>query len=413
MKFLIVVPDGSADNPIDSLGGRTPLEAALLPCIDSLAARGTIGTCRTVPEGISPGSDSANLSVMGYDPRVYLTGRSPLEAGALGIDMKDWDESFRVNFVTLKPSPSGEYPDFSIKDHAAGDITTEEAGELLKVISEEFSRDNIKFYLGTQYRHCMIISKNPMECTLIPPHDILDKKLGDYLPEGRDEAFFRKMEEKSYELLKDHPVNKARESRGLNPANGIWIWGQGTRPKLPDFGKKYNVKGSVISAVDLIKGIGMFAGLEIIRVEGATGNIHTDFEGKAKAAIDAYERGRNFVYLHLEGTDECSHQGSIENKIKCAEFIDERAVRPVVEYLKNSGDDFKILIVPDHRTPVEIRTHTSAPVPFVMYDSRNETEVNTDKQFNEKSAEKSGIHFENGYELTDFFFRETGNFEKR
>lgn len=404
MKFLIVVPDGSADDPIDSLGGRTPLEAACLPCIDGLAQRGIIGTCRTVPAGISPGSDSANLSVMGYDPRVYLTGRSPLEAGALGIEMKDDDESFRVNFITLTPAESGVYADFSIKDHAAGDLTTEEADELLKVISRAFATENIKFYLGTQYRECMIISGRHAECVMTPPHDILDRRLGDYLPCGRDGRFFAAMNEKSYELLKDHPLNKAREARGLNPANGIWIWGQGTRPKLPDFGKKYNVRGSVISAVDLIKGIGMFAGLQIIEVEGATGSIHTNFEAKAEAAIDAYERGRDFVYLHLEGTDECSHQGSLEKKIRCAEYIDQRAVKPVVEYLQNCGDDFKILVVPDHRTPLALRTHTADPVPFVIYDSRNPLAPDSRRQFNERAAAAAGLHFDNGYEMTDFFF---------
>ena len=404
MKFLIIVPDGSADDPIDSLGGKTPLEVAKLPCFDRLASRGIIGTCRTVPEGISPGSDSANLSVMGYDPRVYLTGRSSLEAGALGIDMKDDDESFRVNFVTLTPASSGIYEDFAIKDHAAGDITTEEASELLEVIKKAFSKENIKFYLGTQYRHCMIISRQPSECVMTPPHDILDRRLGDYLPKGRDGKLFAEMARESYELLKDHPINKAREAKGLNPANSIWIWGQGTRPELPDFNEKYNVRGSVISAVDLIKGIEMFAGLEIIRVEGANGSIHTNFEGKAQAAIDAYERGQDFVYLHLEGTDECSHQGNLENKIKCAEYIDQRAARPVVEYLEASGEDYKILVVPDHRTPIAIRTHTSDPVPFVIYDSRNETEPDSSKQFNERAALESGRHFENGYEMTDFFF---------
>ena len=250
MKFLIIVPDGSADDPIDSLGGKTPLEVAKLPCFDRLASRGIIGTCRTVPEGISPGSDSANLSVMGYDPRVYLTGRSSLEAGALGIDMKDDDESFRVNFVTLTPASSGIYEDFAIKDHAAGDITTEEASELLEVIKKAFSKENIKFYLGTQYRHCMIISRQPSECVMTPPHDILDRRLGDYLPKGRDGKLFAEMARESYELLKDHPINKAREAKGLNPANGIWIWGQGTRPELPDFNEKEDVVCDILFMVD-------------------------------------------------------------------------------------------------------------------------------------------------------------------
>lgn len=404
MRFLVVVPDGSGDNPIQSLGGRTPLEAAQLNCIDYLAARGRIGTVRTVPEGISPGSDSANLSVMGYDPRIYLTGRSPLEAGALGIDMQEWDESFRLNFVTFEPSESGRFEDFSIKDYAAGDIDTEDAAVLLEIIRQNFEADNIRFYVGTKYRHCMIISHQHTECKFVPPHDIHDLKLGEYLPSGRDSRLFRTMAERSYELLKDHPINKEREAKGLNPANGVWIWGQGKKPALPNFDEKYGVRGSVISAVDLIKGIGMFAGLEIIDVEGADGTINTNFEAKARAAIDAYERGRNFVYLHLEGTDECSHQGNLENKIRCAEYIDRRAVKPVVEYLKNAGEDFKVLVVPDHRTPLAIRTHTSDPVPFVMYDSRNETPADISKQFNEKSAAASGVHFENGYDMLEYFF---------
>ena len=404
MKYLIVVPDGAADDPIPSLGGKTPLEVANLPCFDELASKGEIGTCRTVPEGISPGSDSANLSVMGYDPTVYLTGRSPLEAGALGIDMKEVDESFRVNFITVEATDSGKYEDFIIKDHASGDITTEECGVLLDVIKEAFSTDNIKFYLGTQYRHCMIISNQKVQCDFVPPHDILERAAGEYLPKGKDADFLIDMTKKSYELLKDHPINKDRISRGLNPANSIWIWGQGTKPNLPNLNDKYGVKGCVISAVDLIKGIGYFAGIESLIVEGATGNIHTNFEGKAEAAINAFKNGKNFVYLHLEGTDECSHQGSLENKIKCAEYIDQRCVKPVVEYLNSTGERFKILVVPDHRTPLAIRTHSSDSVPYLIYDSAKETDVDISKQFNEKSASLSGNHYEDGYKLTDYFF---------
>lgn len=405
MKYLIVIPDGAGDDPIPSLGGKTPLEVANLPMFDELASKGEVGTCRTVPEGISPGSDSANLSVMGYDPRVYLTGRSPLEAGALGIDMKEVDESFRVNFITVEPTASGEYEDFIIKDHASGDITTEESDVLLDVIKDAFSKENIKFYLGTQYRHCMIISNQKTQCDFVPPHDVLERITGDYLPKGKDAEMFIEMTKKSYELLADHPINKDRIARGLNPANSIWIWGQGTKPELPNLNQKYGVDGCVISAVDLIKGIGYFAGIERLEVEGATGNIHTNFEGKAKAAIDAYKGGKSFVYLHLEGTDECSHQGSLENKIKCAEYIDQRCVRPVIEYLREAGEPFKVLVVPDHRTPLSIRTHSSDPVPYLIYDSENETVVDTSKQFNEKSAYESGIHYEEGYMLTDYFFR--------
>lgn len=404
MKYLIVVPDGAADDPIPSLGNKTPLEVADLPTFDELASKGEVGTCRTVPEGISPGSDSANLSVMGYDPRVYLTGRSPLEAGALGIDMKDVDESFRVNFITVEPVESGRYEDFIIKDHAAGDITTEEAAVLLEDVKKEFSKDNIKFYLGTQYRHCMIISNQKTQCKFVPPHDVLERTTGEYLPKGRDEALFIEMTKRSYEFLSKHPINQDRVARGLNPANSIWIWGQGTRPNLPNLNEKYGVNACVISAVDLIKGIGHFAGVEKVEVEGATGNIHTNFEGKAQAAIQAYKDGKDFVYLHLEGTDECSHQGSLENKIKCAEYIDKRCVKAVIEYLRESGERFKVLIVPDHRTPLSIRTHSSDPVPYVIYDSGAEKPTDESRQFNEKSAYASGNHFEDGYKLTDYFF---------
>jgi 2,3-bisphosphoglycerate-independent phosphoglycerate mutase len=404
MKYLIVVPDGAADDPIPSLEGKTPLEVANLPTFDELASKGEVGTCRTVPEGISPGSDSANLSVMGYDPRVYLTGRSPLEAGALGIDMKEVDESFRVNFITVEPTETGRYEDFIIKDHASGDITTEEAAVLLEVLKEEFEKENLKFYLGTQYRHCMIISNQKVECDFVPPHDVLERTTGQYLPKGKDQEFLIEMTKKSYELFADHPINKDRIARGLNPANSIWVWGQGTKPNLPNLNEKYGVEGCVISAVDLIKGIGYFAGIEGLVVEGATGNIHTNFEAKAQAAINAYEEGKDFVYLHLEGTDECSHQGSLENKIKCAEYIDQRCVKHVVEHLKSRGERFKVLVVPDHRTPLSIRTHSSDPVPYLIYDSENETAIDETKQFNEKSAYASGIHYEDGYKLTDYFF---------
>ena len=404
MKYLIAVPDGAADDPIDSLGGRTPLEAADMPCINRLAAYGEIGTCRTVPEGISPGSDSANLSVMGYDPRVYLTGRSSLETVSIGVDMKKTDVSFRVNFITVEPSPSGKYDDFTIIDHAAGDITTEESCELMECLKKEFETDSTHLYVGTQYRHCMIFNGFKPECSFIPPHDILGKRAGDYLPEGKDCDFFVNMTKRSYEIFKDHPVNRAREARGLNPANSVWIWGMGTRPELPDFNRKYGVDGCVISAVDLIKGIGIFAGLEILDVPGITGSINTDFEAKAQAAIEAYKNGKDFVYLHMEGTDECFHQGNLENKIKCAEYIDKRAVKPIIDYLESTGERFKVLVVPDHRTPLSIRTHSSDPVPYVIYDSADRKPEDRSRKFNERAAEASEMHFENGYEMTDYFF---------
>lgn len=408
MKYLIVVPDGSADNPIESLGGRTPLEAADLPCINGLAARGEIGSARTVPEGISPGSDSANLSVMGYDPRKYLTGRSPLEAASIGLEMSDSDISFRVNFITVDPEGADSYEDFIVKDHAAGDITTEEAAQLVDVLNEHFAQDGLYIHPGTGYRQCMIVDKSHpnghTDYKCVPPHDILDQKAGPYLPKGSGADYFIDMMQRSYDILKDHPVNKARIKRSLNPANSIWIWGQGTKPDLPDFNEKYGVKGAVISAVDLIKGIAMFAGLEVLKVDGIDGTKHTNFSGKAQAAIKAYENGKNFIYMHIEGTDECSHQGDLAGKIRCAEDIDSKVVSPVYRYLKESGDDFKILVIPDHRTPLAIRTHTSDPVPFLIYDSRHERTPDERRQFNERAALASGNHIEDGFTLADYFF---------
>ena len=408
MKYLIVVPDGSADNPIAELGGKTPLEVAKLPTMDMLASKGEIGTVRTVPEGISPGSDSANLSVMGYDPRRYLTGRSPLEAAAIGVDMLDTDVSFRANFITIDPAGKENYEDFIVRDHAAGDITTEECEELLKVINERFADENLYFHTGTGYRHCMILKKDHphahTEYKCVPPHDILDRPAGEYLPKGRSADFLIDMMKESYELLKDHPVNKARIAAGKNPANSLWIWGQGTRPELPNFCEKFGVKATVVSAVDLIRGIGTFAGMHVVDVEGADGTINTNYEGKVAKAIEEYKRGQDMIYMHIEGTDECSHQGNLEAKMRCAEYIDGRIVKPLYEYLKSTGEDFRILIVPDHRTPLEIRTHSSDPVPFVIYDSRHELPVDERRQFNERAAYEAKNHIEEGYTLADKFF---------
>ena len=408
MKYLIVVPDGSADNPIDSLGGKTPLEAAELPCMDSLASRGEIGSARTVPEGISPGSDSANLSVMGYDPRRYLTGRSPLEAASIGLEMTDSDISFRANLITIDPDGAEEYEYFIVRDHAAGDITTEEAAELVEALNDKLAEDGLYIHLGTGYRQCMIVDRSHpnghTEYKCVPPHDILDKRAGEYLPKGKGADHLISMMKESYEILKDHPVNKARIARGLNPANSLWIWGQGTRPQLPDFNEKYGVDGAVISAVDLIKGIALFAGLEVLKVDGIDGTKHTNFSGKADAAIEAYKNGKNFIYMHIEGTDECSHQGDLAGKIKCAEDIDSKVVKPIYEYLRESGVDFKILVIPDHRTPLAIRTHSSDPVPFLIYDSRKETSPDRRKQFNERAAMESDNYYEDGFTLADYFF---------
>lgn len=400
MKYLILVPDGAGDEKIEALGGKTPLEAADMPFIDSLAAKGEVGMVRTIPPGVAPGSDAANLSVMGYDPAVYLTGRSPLEAASIGIEMSDTDVAFRTNIITL--AGEGAYEDLIIKDHSSGDITTAEADELIKAVNDAFADDKLQFYTGTSYRHCMIVHNGGTDFDLTPPHDVLEQRVGDHLPKGEGCEFITEMMKKSYDILKDHPVNKARVEKGLNPANSLWIWGQGKKPQLSSFYDRYQLTGTAISAVDLIKGIAICAGLNSVDVEGATGTLHTNFKGKADAAIREFRDGKDFVYVHLEGPDECSHQGDMEGKLQCLHDIDQKVLKPIVEALRNDGEDFKVLEVPDHRTPLAIRTHSSTPVPFVIYDSRAEKAEDASRQFNEKSGE-NGSYYDSGFALADHF----------
>lgn len=401
MKYLILVPDGAGDEPVEALGGKTPLEAADIPMINELAAKGQVGTVKTIPPGVAPGSDAANLSVMGYDPSVYLTGRSPLEAASIGINMSDTDVAFRVNLITL--TGEGDYEDLIITDHSSGDITTEEADQLIQAVNEAFADERIHFYTGVSYRHCMIVHNGSTDYELTPPHDVLTQRVGAHLPKGEGSEFLTDMMKKSYEILKDHPVNQDRIARGLNPANTLWIWGQGRKPSLSSFYDKYGIKGTAISAVDLIKGIAICAGLNSVDVEGATGTLHTNFDGKAQAAIREYKDGKDFVYMHLEGPDECSHQGDMEGKLECMHSIDQKVLKPIVEYLRAAGEDFRALIVPDHRTPLAIRTHSADPVPYVIYDSRKEKPEDKSRQFNEKSGAE-GPYFDSGYALADFFF---------
>jgi len=403
MKYFILVPDGAGDDNIEELGDKTPLETAELPQADALAARGEVGTVRTIPPGVVPGSDAANLSVMGYDPAVYLTGRSPLEAASIGIDMSDTDVAFRTNLITLEGD--GPYEELIIKDHSSGDITTAEADQLISAVNEAFGNEKIHFYTGVSYRHCMIVHNGSVDCELTPPHDVLGQKAGGNLPRGKNSGFIREMMIKSYDVLKDHPVNKDRVARGLNPANTIWIWGQGTKPKLSPFYDRYGITGTAISAVDLIKGIAICAGLDTVDVDGATGTINTNFDGKKDAAIREFRDGKDFVYMHLEGPDECSHQGDMQGKIKCLEMIDQKVLAPVYEYLRSTGEDFNILIVPDHRTPMAIRTHSADPVPFVIYRSYKEKKSDPSRTFCERSGKK-GSYFDSGFKLADHFFGE-------
>ena len=401
MKYFVLVTDGAGDYPIEALGGKTPLEVANMKNINALAAKGRIGQVSTIPAGISPGSDAANLSVMGYDPSIYLTGRSPLEAASIGIDMSDTDVAFRTNIITLEGE--GAYEDLIIKDHSSGDISTEEAAQLIEAVNEAFANEKIQFYTGVSYRHCMIVHEGSTDYKLTPPHDVLTQKVGDHLPKGEGSEFITEMMKKSYEILNNHPVNQARREKGLNPANTLWIWGQGKKPSLSSFENKYHIKGTAISAVDLIKGIAICAGLNSVDVEGATGTLHTNYDGKAQAAIEEFKNGQDFVYMHLEGPDECSHQGDMPGKIECLELIDQKVLKPVLDYLEASGDDYRVLIVPDHRTPIVLRTHSSEPVPFVIYDSTMDIEADVTRMFNEKAAEDK-IYFANGYEMADFFF---------
>ncbi|PKM85244.1 MAG: cofactor-independent phosphoglycerate mutase [Firmicutes bacterium HGW-Firmicutes-11] len=402
MKYLIILTDGAADEPLEALGNRTPLEAAKLPNIDSLASRGTVGMVRTIPPGMSPGSDTANLSVMGFDPATYHTGRSPLEAVSMGIEMDQSDVAFRCNLVTLEGD--GDYADRIIIDHSAGDITTDEAKYLILSIQNALGTDAIRFYPGVSYRHAMIVHNGDTGYDLTPPHDILDQRIGEHLPKGERAFFLEEMMRKSVSILETHPVNLSRERRGLRPANSIWVWGEGRKPALPSFYEKYGIHGATISAVDLIKGIGVCAGLEALSVPGATGTIHTNFDGKATAAVEAFQRGVDFVYLHLEAPDECSHQGDLEGKLLSLELIDEKVVGPIVRYLAGSGESYRIMVLPDHPTPMRTRTHSREPVPFVLYDSGDLKEEDPKRTFCEFAAVR-GMFFPGGHELADYFFK--------
>ena len=403
MKYLVVLTDGAAGRPMDEIGGKTALEAANMDCVNSLAVHGEVGTVKTVPDGMAPGSDVANLSVMGYAPEKYHTGRSPLEAASMGIDMLPTDVSFRCNLITVEGS--GAYDDLTIKDHSSGDITNEEAAELIHYINERLGTDDIQFYPGVSYRHAMIVKNGSTQYDLTPPHDVLEQKVGPNLPKGEGAEFITDMMRKSYELLKDHPVNRSRIERGLNPANTIWIWGQGRKPALTPFKEKYGIDGAVISAVDLIKGIAVCSGLDSIDVEGATGTIRTNFDGKAAAAIDAFKNGKEFVYIHLEAPDECSHQGSLSEKIESLELIDRKIVKPLIDYLQSLGEDFRFMILPDHPTPVSIRTHSPEPVPYMLYDSTKDT-AQPQNRYTEASGRLGEHHFTEGYRLTEHFFKD-------
>lgn len=395
MKYVVILCDGMADYPLKELDGKTPLEYANTPNFDRLAKKAEVGLVKTVSDGMSPGSDVANLSVLGYDPKKYYTGRSPLEAGSIGVDMLPTDVSLRCNLVTV--TDELDYEDKTILDYCADDISTAEAKILIEYVAEHLNSDEFKFYSGVSYRHCLIWSNGTLEIgKLTPPHDIIGKGVKEYIPTHKNAQKLYGLMKKSYDLLKNHHVNIARIEKGLCPANSIWLWGEGVRAELDSFKDKFGLKASMISAVDLLKGIGKFSSMNVVEVEGATGYIDTNFEGKANAALQELQKGQDFVYIHIEAPDECGHRNEIENKVRAIELIDEKILGPILEGLENMGD-YRIMVVPDHATPISLRTHTNDPVPFLIYDSTKDfAGVNV---FNEKTAESTGVYIEKGHEM--------------
>lgn len=404
MKYVVVLYDGMADYPVPALGGKTPMEVANKPIFDSLAQRGEVGLVRTVAEGLKPGSDVANLSVMGYDPKKYYTGRSPLEAVSIGVKMEDSDIALRCNVVTLSDEES--YADKTMVDYSAGDISSEEAAEIIKTVQEHFGGGEFDFYAGVAYRHCLIHHGGTVELgNMTPPHDISDKVIGSYLSTSPNAAKLIDMMQESYELLKDHPVNQKRAAEGKRPANSIWLWGEGKKPILPKFEELYGKKGTVISAVDLLKGIGISAGMNTPEIDGATGYIDTNFEGKARAAVDELKNGIDFAYVHFEAPDECGHRAEAGNKVKSIELIDSRVLPIIIGGLEEIGEDYKIMILPDHPTPIVTKTHASDPVPYMIYQKSAEKDSGV-ASINEETAKATGNYVDFGPDLIRKFLGE-------
>lgn len=402
MKYLVLIPDGMADEKNDLFGGKTPMEVAKKPTMDALAAKSIVGTVSNVPAGMVPESDTANMAILSFDPKIYSKGRSPLEAMSMGLDMQPNQTAYRCNVVTL--SETEDYDDKIILDHSADEITTPEADQLIRALEAALGNDHRHFYTGVSYRHCILWENGNDQYPFMRPHDILGKRIGEYLPKAENGgAEFYQLMKQSYDILNHHPVNEARRARGLKPANSAWLWSPGKKPQLPNFRDKWGLNGAVISAVDLIKGIGLCAGMRSIDVEGATGNVHTNYGGKAQAAIQAFKDGYDYVYIHVEAPDECGHRAEAENKVLSIEQIDAKILAPVYEYLKGSGENYRIMILPDHPTPIRLRTHTIDPVPFMIYDPQDE-KIGV-SCFCEESAIAKDRYVENGYTLMDLLIR--------
>lgn len=399
MKYLVVLGDGMADEPVEELGGKTPLEYAETPNLDRLSKCSEIGLVHTIPDGMKPGSDTANLSVLGYDPARYYSGRSPLEALSIGVPMKEDDIAIRCNIVTISEDDV-PFEEKTIIDHSSSEIATEDCAVLLKAVAEQLANETYQFYVGTSYRHCLIWSGGRV-VELTPPHDVLGRVIGQYLPE---EPTLREMMRKSYDILADHPINIERKKKGLNPANCCWFWGAGTKPKLSSFEEKTGKKGMMVSAVDLLKGIAVGAGMGVALVEGANGGLHTNYAGKVEAAVKALTQdGYDFAYIHVEAPDEMGHQGSVERKVQAVHLLDTEVIGPAVKKLEDSGEDFRLLVLPDHPTPIRVRTHTSDSVPYLLYDSTDRKENSYD--YSEAGGRASGIFVAKGYELMDRFLQ--------
>ena len=398
MKYIVVLGDGMADEPIEALGNKTPLAYARTPVMDRLSKMSEIGMVHTIPDGMKPGSDTANLAVLGYDPKIYYSGRSPLEALSIGVPMKATDIALRCNIVTLSEEDV-PFEEKKILDHSSGEISTEDCTALLDAVRKELETEEYRFYAGTSYRHCLIW-ENGEAVELTPPHDVLGQVIGRYLP--KDEKL-REMMKKSYGILVNHPLNIERKKQGLNPANCCWFWGAGTKPALDSFEEKTGRRGMMVSAVDLLKGIAVGAGMGVCQVEGANGGLHTNYEGKVQAALKALlEDGYDFAYIHVEAPDEMGHQGSVERKVKAIENIDRFIIAPLVKELKEKGEDFRMLILPDHPTPIRVRTHTADAVPYLLYDSTKEEPHTWD--YNEAEAKESGNYVAKGHEMIDVLF---------
>lgn len=396
MKYIVVLGDGMADRPVDALGGKTPLEAAVTPVMDALASKGTLGTVQNVPAGMAPGSDVANLSVLGYDPTANYSGRSPLEALSVGVAMDDDDVIFRSNLVTL--TENQPYDQKIILDHSSGEISTADADVLMDAIRAEFNSDRFRFYTGTSYRHILVWKQGRIS-PLEPPHDHLGHAIGPYLPQ---EAVLREMMERSYEILNNHPLNLARAAAGKHKANSLWFWGAGTKPQVQNFREKTGLTGAMISAVDLLKGIAVGAGMRVYNVPGATGSIDTNFEGKAQAAIDALLKdGCDYAYIHVEAPDEMGHQGRIQDKVKSIEYLDSRLIAPIKAAMEAAGENYRMLILPDHPTPLAIRTHTADPVPYLIYDSTRQ--LRKRDRLTEENARQADNFQPDGYKLLEEF----------